>query len=101
MEWRKRLSDVTARNRKSFRSRFRFGSRSAKVSEFSNPMISRMLSRRSRDAYVEIEKGMIDIELALTPTAPDTAAVSALVSKVMDSYNTILAQITKEARAAK
>ena len=53
------------------------------------------------DAYVAIESGMIDVEKALTPAAPNVDSVVTLVAAIMDKYNQIVAQITKEARSAK
>ena len=56
---------------------------------------------RSLDAYNGIEGGMIAIENALMPAKPDVDQVLTLVTGVMDQYNTIVAQVTKEARSAK
>ena len=42
---------------------------------------------------------MIDIERALMPDKPDVAQASALVSGVMDKYNAIVTEITREARS--
>ena len=61
--------------------------------------IEDLIKARSADAYVEIEKGMIEIEQALMPEKPDVAHATALVNSVMGRYNTILAEIAKEARA--
>jgi hypothetical protein len=61
--------------------------------------IEDLIKARSREAYDAIEKGMIDIERALMPATPAVDAVSALVSGVLDRYNAIVSQITKEARS--
>ena len=61
--------------------------------------IEDLIKARSADAYVEIEKGMIEIEQALMPERPDVAHVTALVNSVMGRYNATLAEIAKEARA--
>ena len=61
--------------------------------------IEDLIKARSADAYVEIEKGMIEIEKALMPEKPDVAHATALVNSVMGRYNAILAEIAKEARA--
>ena len=61
--------------------------------------IEDLIKARSADAYVEIEKGMIEIEQALMPERPDVAQVTALVNSVMGRYNAVLAEIAKEARA--
>jgi len=61
--------------------------------------IEDLIKARSADAYVEIEKGMIEIEQALMPEKPDIAHATALVNGVLGRYNAILAEIAKEARA--
>ena len=61
--------------------------------------IEDLIKARSQDAYTAIEKGLIDIERALMPDKPDVAQASALVSGVMDKYNTIVTEITREARS--
>jgi len=56
---------------------------------------------RSLDAYVDIETGMVQIERALLePDKPDIAAVTALVSGVMNQYNAVVTEVQKEARSA-
>jgi len=62
--------------------------------------IEDLIKVRSQDAYVAIEKGMIEIEDALMPDKPDVAKATALVNDVMTRYNAVLAEIAKEARAA-
>jgi hypothetical protein len=62
--------------------------------------IEDLIKVRSQDAYVAIEKGMIEIEDALMPDQPDAAKLTALVNEVMRQYNAQLAEIAKEARAA-
>jgi hypothetical protein len=44
---------------------------------------------------------MIEIEKALMPAQPNVDNVITLVAGVMDRYNQIVAQISKEARSAK
>jgi len=61
--------------------------------------IEDLVKARSADAYVAIEKGMIEIEQALMPDKPDVAKVTALVTGVMTQYNAALAEVVKEARA--
>jgi hypothetical protein len=63
--------------------------------------IEDLIKARSQDAYVAIEKGMIDIEQALMPEKPDVTKVSALVQGVMTQYNNTLALVVKEARGQK
>ena len=62
--------------------------------------IEDLIKARSQDAYVAIEKGMIEIEEVLMPEKPDVAKATALVNEVMRQYNAILAEIAKDARAA-
>ncbi|HLH97227.1 MAG TPA: hypothetical protein VKW08_19120 [Xanthobacteraceae bacterium] len=63
--------------------------------------IEDLIKARSEDAYVAIEKGMIQIEQALMPEKPDVAAVTALVGSVNTQYNNALAMVVKEARGQK
>src|ERR1700704_442713 len=52
--------------------------------------IEDLIKARSADAYVAIEKGMIQIEQALMPEKPDVAQVTALVAAVTTQYTTTL-----------
>ena len=61
--------------------------------------IEDLIKARSSDAYVAIEKGMVQIEQALMPEKPDAAQVTALVNGVLTQYNATLAEIMKEARS--
>ena len=63
--------------------------------------IEDLVKERDVRAYNSIEDGMTNIGLALKPATPDAARVTTLVSGVMDEYNKIVAEVTKEARAAK
>jgi hypothetical protein len=63
--------------------------------------IEDLVKARSADAYVAIEKGMLDIEKALMPDKPDAEAVTRLVDSVMNRYNEIVAQVAKEARPSR
>ena len=62
--------------------------------------IEDLIKARSADAYVAIEKGMIEIEDALMPEKPDVTKATALVNDVMTRYNAVLGEIAKDARAA-
>jgi hypothetical protein len=61
--------------------------------------IEDLIKARSADSYTEIEKTMIQIESALKPDKPDVDQVTTLVKGVMDKYNAVVADITKDARA--
>jgi hypothetical protein len=63
--------------------------------------IEDLIKARSEDAYVAIEKAMIQIEQALMPDKPDVAQLTALVNAVSTPYNAALAEMTKEARSRK
>jgi hypothetical protein len=63
--------------------------------------IEDLIKARSEDAYVAIEKGMIQIEQALMPEKPDVAQVTAMVAAVNAQYNAALALVVKEARGQK
>jgi len=57
-----------------------------------------LVKARSDEAYVAIEKGMIEVEQALMPDKPDTDKVTGLVNEIMRLYNAALAEVAKEAR---
>lgn len=61
--------------------------------------IEDLIKARSADSYTEIEKTMIQIETALKPEKPDVDQVTTLVKSVMDKYNAVVGDITKDARA--
>jgi hypothetical protein len=63
--------------------------------------IEDLIKARSEDAYVAIEKGMIQIEQALMPEKPDVAQVTSLITAVNTQYNAALAMIVKDARGQK
>jgi len=60
--------------------------------------IEDLVKERDVKAYNTIEDGMTNIGLALKQAAPDAAKVQTLVSGVMDEYNKIVAQVSREAR---
>ena len=63
--------------------------------------IEDLIKARSSDAYVAIEKGMIEIDDVLMPEQPDIAKATGLVNDVLRRYNAVLAEIAKEARATR
>jgi septation ring formation regulator EzrA len=60
--------------------------------------IEDLVKERDVKAYNTIEDGMTQIGLAIKPASPDVAKVQTLVSGVMDEYNKIVAQVSREAR---
>ena len=60
--------------------------------------IEDLVKIRSREAYDAIEDGTDKIAQALKPASPDINQVTTLVSGVMDKYNAIVTQVTREAR---
>jgi len=60
--------------------------------------IEDLVKERDVTAYDTIEEGMTRIEQALKAAMPDVARVQTLVSRVMDEYNKIVQQVTREAR---
>ena len=60
--------------------------------------IEDLIKARSADSYADIEKAMIQLEQALMPQKPDVDQVTGLVKGIMDKYNAVVADITKDAR---
>jgi len=60
--------------------------------------IEDLVKERDIKAYNTIEEGMTNVGLALKPATPDVNKVQILVSAVMDEYNKIVQQVTREAR---
>ena len=61
--------------------------------------IEDLIKARSLDAYVAIEKDMIQIEQALAPATPDANQVATLLGDLTMQYNAALMGIMAEARA--
>lgn len=61
--------------------------------------IEELIKERSAEAYVAIEKGMIEVEQAFDTSKPDVAKLTTLVNDIMGQYNAVLAEVVKEARA--
>jgi hypothetical protein len=60
--------------------------------------IEDLVKVRSREAYDTIEQQTDRAAVALKPPMPDVDRVTSLVSGIMDEYNKIVAQVTREAR---
>lgn len=60
--------------------------------------IEDLVKIRSREAYDAIEDGTDKIAQALKPASPNIDQVTTLVSGVMDKYNAVVGQVTREAR---
>jgi hypothetical protein len=63
------------------------------------PSVSGLIKMRSQQAYDDIEKGLPEIKTALTPKKPDVDHTVALVNGVMEKYNNVVTDVTKEARS--
>jgi hypothetical protein len=60
--------------------------------------IEDLVKERSQQAYDTIEEGQEKARLALQPPMPNADQVTRIVSTVMDEYNKIVAEVTREAR---
>jgi hypothetical protein len=60
--------------------------------------VEALVKARSADSYGDIEKGMTQVEQALMAEKPDVDGASAVVKSVMDKYNAVVADVTKDAR---
>ena len=58
-----------------------------------------LVKSRSADSYGDIEKGMTEIDQALMADKPDVDQLTALVKGVMDKYNVVVADVSKDARS--
>jgi hypothetical protein len=54
---------------------------------------------RSQQSYDDIEKGVAQIKTALKPEKPDVDQTVGLVNGVMDKYNAVVTDVTKDARS--
>ena len=60
-----------------------------------------LIKSRSQDAYNDVTKDMAQIKQALAADRPDADQTGALVKELTDKYNTIVTDVTKDARAQK
>lgn len=58
-----------------------------------------LVKTRSQGAYDDIEKGTMQIKGALKPDKPDVDQALGLVNGVLDKYNAVVADVTKDARS--
>jgi len=63
------------------------------------PSVSGLIKMRSQQAYDDIEKGLPDVKTALMAEKPDVDHTAALVSGVMEKYNAVVTDVTKDARS--
>lgn len=63
------------------------------------PSVSGLIKMRSQQAYDDIEKGLPEIKTALAPEKPDVDHTVGLVNGVMEKYNSVVTDVTKEARS--
>jgi hypothetical protein len=71
-----------------------FGAFEAKL-----PSVDGLIKMRSQQSYDDIEKGVAQIKTALKPEKPDVDQTVGLVNGVMDKYNAVVTDITKDARS--
>jgi tetratricopeptide (TPR) repeat protein len=62
------------------------------------PNVEGLIKMRSQQAWDDIEKGTTQVKAALMPDKPNVDQTVALVSGVMDKYNAVVTDVTKEAR---
>jgi tetratricopeptide (TPR) repeat protein len=63
------------------------------------PSVSGLIKMRSQQAYDDIEKALPDIKTALMAEKPDVDHTVSLVNGVMEKYNGVVTDTTKEARS--
>jgi hypothetical protein len=63
--------------------------------------VENLIKGRSQEAYDAIEKGLTDIDSALKQDKPDADQITPLVIALNQKYNSVVGEITREARAAK
>jgi hypothetical protein len=63
--------------------------------------VENLIKSRSQDAYNGVTKDMAQIKSALAADKPDADPTGALVKDLTDKYNTVVTDVTKDARAQK
>lgn len=63
------------------------------------PNVEGLIKARSQDADDAVQKGMIQIDNALKPDKRDIDHAVGLVNGVMDKYNAVVTDVTKDARS--
>lgn len=63
------------------------------------PGVEGLIKMRSQQSSDDIEKGVADIKTAFKTEKPDVNQTVALVNGVMDKYNAVVTDITKDARS--
>ena len=58
-----------------------------------------LIKTQSQQAYDDIEKGLPQIKNALKQEKPDVDQTTALANGVMEKYNGVVTDITKQARS--
>jgi len=61
------------------------------------PSVSDLINKRSQQAYHDIEKGLPGKKSALMAEKPDVDHTVALVNDMMEKYNAVVTDVTKEA----
>jgi hypothetical protein len=65
------------------------------------PNVESLVKVRSQEAHDAIEKSLADVETALKQDKPNAEQITPMVSALNLKYNSVVAEINKEARAAK
>jgi high-affinity iron transporter len=63
------------------------------------PSVEGLIKMRSPQSYDDIEKGVAQIKTALKAAKPDAEQTVGLVNGVMDKYNAVVTDVTKDARS--
>lgn len=63
------------------------------------PSVDGLIKARSQETYDNIEKGLPQLKSALMPDKPDVDQAVGLVNGVMDKYNMVVTEVTKDARS--
>ena len=57
-----------------------------------------LVKAKSEDAFTAVDKGLADLDAALKPATPDVTQATALASGIIQKYNAVVNDVTKEAR---
>lgn len=63
--------------------------------------VENLIKARSQEAYESVETSLAGIDAALKPSSPNAEQITPMVTTLNQKYNSVVAEITREARAAK